>query len=273
MSMSLLHTVNQWAEAHALDLEGVMLECRVVPVWKQTKVTVSGAICDEYEAAIDQVKFLRAGELVAQLSSEGRWPERMTFESLVKTIKDDVSIPYLFHPLIEKGGEAPTVSQPYRLSWHRLTELVQAEDEFLEGLINNDDELLNRGNFRRFKQSAVYKSHPCSEAFFTELHTEQKDSRHLATSAAEYYAWFVRSATRITDEGALTAEAKVELHRVLTTWANLSEERQCSGIYRNLEVHPRHRPAYGAEIGAFRSATSSVAPVELAPAARQRRPG
>jgi hypothetical protein len=279
--MSHLEAVEHWAAAQNFDLKGTQLECHVIAVWKQDKTTISGTLCDEYEPAIDRVTFLHGTQAVGELSSDDvSVAAKAAMDDFQTALRHAAPIPYLFHTVVEKGEHAPLASAPYRLRWDVLTELVLAEEEIMDGLIDNDDEKLSRGDFRRFKQSEIYAAHPCDEALFRSLRKELWDSKNHVVGMIDYYRSFLNSSKNLNEAGTLTPAAKATLHRVLTAWSASTEEYQKSGVYRNLEIHPRHRSVYDAEIVAFRAenpaGVASASPDLVSPtpsATRSRRPG
>jgi hypothetical protein len=259
--MTVLQPFEAWAQAQGADLAQATVVYRMKALWQNEKVTIGGVLCDEYVPTLAQVDLVQTGRPDVTLTDAATGEAALAFVAFATALQDIHAPLTGGSRLAEKGEAAPAFQEVQRLPLAKLGRLVDAEEAFMAALIADDAEALTRASFQRYQESATFARHPCDLATYQAFREEYLQSRHVPSMQfGDYLDWFYRSAAHLTPEGKLLPDTQAQVDTFLTVWKDQEEAVQRRGVFRALQVHPRHHDVFAAAITAFHADRAPVTP-------------
>lgn len=244
-----LQPFRDWAQAQHLPLDGnaLGLRCGFLAVPDGQDTTVSGTLCDHYRLGIARVDLLVDGQPVGRIDSSTQPPA--AFEALQAALLDEGQLPYVIPRLVKHGEPVPVTNETFDLTWHTLSERVQAHAALLNSLLRKDRDGVAQASFRKFQQSQAFAKHPCDQVFYQGMREEFIASDYTGgLSFGDYYEWFHASARYLTPAGSLNDAAVERVRDFLGHRTDNDLDAARYWLHRNLEVHPRHHALFDVEV-------------------------
>lgn len=220
----------------------------------------SGGRVDAYKPKVVRLSLALEATVVAELV-----PGSREFSETAKVLDKVRRIP-LHEMLTEVGGAVPHKGQDFRLDWQELVDLARADELFFDGLLDDSDEKTGEAAWIRFSYTRAFKEAPCARDEFDAIQREFCASDYVGgMDLGDYYSWWRQSQKMMT--GAEVSEnALAAAGRMLDAWSNDRDPKSLKyWLCRNLEVHPRHRPAFEQLVDERVAATAGDAPASPAP--------
>lgn len=252
--------LNERVVRTGVDLEHCTLEGRVGMAFAATRDHYSGSKVDAYQPRVERLALRSASELV-----EIR-PGSREFQEIVEEIGRIGLMP--LHDMIEEAGkpfEHPGVD--LRIPYRMMADLAHAEELFMKGILDDDDEASLEAGWIRFRYTGAFQADPCTREEYDALRTEFATSRYaVGMDTGTYYGWF-RKSERLMDGEAISAETQHQAEGMLEAWKDNPDPRSVKyWLCRNLGIHPRHRPAFETLVDErFAARTTQAAPASPAP--------
>lgn len=226
-------------DGFGIDAGRLAVVGRVEMAFVESRKHYSGSMVDAYKPSLVRLAIEVDEAAVAEVAAGSR-----EFGEAANTLRQIRRLP-LFEMLTEVGKPLQREGQDFRLAWQEMIDLVRAEELFLEGIVEDSDDKSDEAAWIRFRYTPDFKDDPCSRSEFDDIWSEFKTSKFVASmGVAQYYAWWRRSQTMMDGE-ALTGSALAQAERMLEAWKNDNDSRSLKyWLSRNLEVHPRHQPAF-----------------------------
>lgn len=233
---------------------------RVEMAFVETKDHFIGNKVDSHRPRVVRLALALDGEVVAELA-----PGSREFAEAAKALDKVRRVP-LHEMLTEVGVPLQHEGRDFRLEWQELVDLVRAEELFFDGLLDDSDEKTGEAAWIRFRYTRAFKEAPCTREEFDSIRQEFQASAYMTgMDLSDYYAWWRRS-QEMMDGDAIAATGLAQAGRLLDAWSNDRDPKSLKyWLCRNLEVHPRHRPAFEQLVDERVAETAGDAPASPAP--------
>lgn len=234
-----MELLNEQVEALCGDPADLSIVGRVEMALAGAKDHYAGRKVESYKPRIVRLALAVGSDVVAELA-----PGSREFAETAKALDEVRRVP-LYEMLTEVGVPLRQEGVEFRLAWQELVDLMRAEELCFESLLEDSDEKVGEAAWIRFRYDRAFKETPCTQVEFEAIRQEFRASSYVTSmDLSDYYSWWRRS-QNIMDGDAIAAAGLAKAGRMLDAWANDQDPRSLKyWLCRNLEVHPRHKPAF-----------------------------
>jgi hypothetical protein len=216
-----------------------MISGTVELTFRQTRDHFSGTKVDEYDRAVTSLGLDRDGASILTIQ-----PGSEMYGQVERALARVVSLP-LHTVLVEAGDPAPEGKASFSAPYGKVLILLQAEDDFLSALIDDDEERLDEISWIKFQQTDAFEQHPCAREDFLSLNSEFRASQSSRTmSFGQYYHWLRQSSMHFDEQGNIKPETLEKVRVMLDAWKDSAAVNSKDWLCRNLGIHPRHRQPF-----------------------------
>lgn len=242
------------------DPELCTIEGRVEMAFVETRDHHAGSKVDAYRPRVRQLAF-RSGDDVVEIRAGSR-----EFQELVETL-ERIGLMPLHEMIWEAGQPFEHPGADFRIAYRQMSDLAHAEDLFMKGILDDDDEASLEAGWIRFRYTGAFQAAPCSREEYVDIRREFASSRYaVGMDTGAYYGWF-RKSERMLDGEAIAAETLQQAERMLEAWKENPDAASVKyWLCRNLGVHPRHRSGFESLVDErFAARTAEAGPTSPTP--------